>query len=69
MSFSPDVRTPLKEVFDGARTLPPDARPAFLRGACRDDEALRFEIEELVASHEAADFLGPPAGSSETPQR
>ena len=29
----------MKEVFDGACALPPDARPAFLAGACRGDVA------------------------------
>ena len=63
MSLGPHVWMRLKEVFDGARSLPPDARPAFLRGACRDDEALRLEVEKLLASHEAAaGFLETPAG-------
>ncbi len=29
----PDERTRLKKLFDGARALPPDARPAFLAGS------------------------------------
>ena len=62
MSFRPDEWTRLREVFDGARALPPDARPAFLAGACRGDQALRLEVEQLLASHEAAaSFLETPA--------
>jgi serine/threonine protein kinase len=62
MSFLPRERTRLKEVFDGARALPPHARPAFLTGACRGDEALRLEVEQLLASHDAATgFLETPA--------
>jgi serine/threonine protein kinase len=61
MRFLPGEWTRLKEVFDGARALPPDARPAFLRRACHGDEALRQEVEQLLASHVAA------AGFLETP--
>src|SRR5687767_2149828 len=62
MSLRRDEWTRLKEVFDGARALPPDARPAFLAEACRADEALRLEVEQLLASHEAAaGFLETPA--------
>ena len=62
MSYLPDDWTRLKEVFDGARALPPDARPAFLTGACRGDQAFRLEIERLLASHDAAaSFLETPA--------
>ena len=62
MSYLPDDWTRLKEVFDGARALPPDARPVFLTGACRGDQALRLEVERLLASHEAAaSFLETPA--------
>jgi len=62
MSFHPEDWTRLKEVFDGARTLPPGARPAFLTAACEGDEAMRLEVEQLLASHEAAaSFLETPA--------
>lgn len=62
MSLLPDDWARLKEVFDGARALPPDARPAFLAAACCGDEAMRLEVEQLLASHEAAaDFLETPA--------
>ena len=62
MSYLPDDWTRLKELFDGARALPPDARPVFLTGACRGDQALRLEVERLLASHDAAaSFLETPA--------
>ncbi len=62
MSLLPGEWTRLRDVFDGARALPPDARPAFLTGACRGDEALRREVEQLLTSHDAAaGFLETPA--------
>ena len=52
----------LKEVFEGARALALDARPAYLAAACDGDEALRQEVEMLLASHEqATSFLETPA--------
>lgn len=51
----------LKEVFEGARALPTDSRPAYLAAACHDNPALRQEVEALVASHERArTFLETP---------
>jgi serine/threonine protein kinase len=62
MSLPPGEWTRVKEVFDGACALPPDARPAFLAGACRGDVALRLEVERLLASHPTATgLLEPPA--------
>jgi Tol biopolymer transport system component len=52
----------LKEVFEGARALALDARPAYLAAACGRDEALRREVETLLASHDGAtSFLETPA--------
>ena len=52
----------LKEVFDGARALPPESRPAYLAAACHDHPALRLAVEQLLASHErATSFLERPA--------
>jgi serine/threonine protein kinase/tetratricopeptide (TPR) repeat protein len=52
----------LKEVFESARALPTESRPAYLATACRDNTALRLEVEELLASHERAKtFLERPA--------
>jgi serine/threonine-protein kinase len=52
----------LKEVFEGARVLAVDARPAYLAVACGQDPALRQEVEALLASHDrATSFLETPA--------
>ena len=62
MNLRPDEWARLREVFDGARALPPDARAAFLDHACGAEQALRLEVERLLASHEAApSFLETPA--------
>ena len=68
-----------KAVFYGAADRPTDARAAFLAQACGSDEALRQEVESLLASDRLAggfievpaaelladtqDVLGPPAGT------
>ncbi len=52
----------LKEAFEGARALALDARPAYLAEVCNGDEALRREVELLLAHHDqAASFLETPA--------
>ena len=66
----------LKEVFEGARALPTESRPAYLAAACHDNPALRLEVEQLLASHErATTFLERPVvlldesiGTSNCPQ-
>jgi eukaryotic-like serine/threonine-protein kinase len=51
----------LKDVFETARALPAESRPAYLATACYDNAALRLEVEELLASHErATTFLERP---------
>ena len=62
MTLPPEAWPRLKEVFAGARALAADARPEYLAAACDGDEALRHEVEMLLASHErAASFLETPA--------
>ena len=52
----------LKDVFAGARALPASERPAYLSAACAGNEALRQEVESLLASDERAkSFLESPA--------
>ena len=52
----------LKEVFTGARALPAERCAAYLAEACGDNEALRQEVESLLASNERAkSFLETPA--------
>jgi serine/threonine protein kinase len=42
----------VKEVFTGALELPVAERAAFLAESCGADEALRGEVESLLAAHE-----------------
>ena len=52
----------VKEVFAGARALPADRRPAYLAEACGGNDALREEVESLLASDQRAkSFLEAPA--------
>ncbi|HXD20434.1 MAG TPA: protein kinase [Vicinamibacterales bacterium] len=51
----------LKDLFEAARALPADRRPAYLAAACSDNLALRQEVEQLIASYErATTFLEKP---------
>jgi WD40 repeat protein/predicted Ser/Thr protein kinase len=52
MSEPPDDR--VQNLFDQTVVLPAAQRPAFLQAACADDNALRAEVESLLASD--ADF-------------
>jgi serine/threonine protein kinase len=62
VALSPDDRQQLKEVFAGARALPAADRQAYLFAACAGNEALRQEVESLLASDERAkSFLESPA--------
>jgi len=62
MSLPPDAWPRLKELFEGARALALDARPAYLAAACHGDEALLEAVEKLLASHDqATSFLETPA--------
>ncbi len=62
MALPPYDRQRLKEVFADARALPTDERPAYLAAACGGNEALRQEVESLLASNERAkSFLEAPA--------
>ena len=50
-----------EELYQAARTRPSGERAAFLAEACRDDEALRRDVESLVNESDAADdFLSEP---------
>jgi eukaryotic-like serine/threonine-protein kinase len=51
-----------EELYQAARTRPSGERAAFLAEACRDDDALRRDVESLVNEPDSADgFLEPPA--------
>jgi eukaryotic-like serine/threonine-protein kinase len=62
VALPPYDRLRLKEVFAGARALPASDRQAYLSAACAGSEALRQEVESLLASDERAkSFLESPA--------
>ena len=44
----------MDDAFEGARALPADRRPAYLAERCGGDEALRQEVESLLAWDERA---------------
>ena len=57
----------LKEVFAGARALPALDRQAYLSADCAGNEALRQEVESLLASDERAkSFSSRPRWSGAT---
>ena len=66
--MSPEYWQRIDRLFDEALDLPPDERMAFLDGACDGDEALREEVEALLAACEnATGFLDqPPISLAET---
>src|SRR5437773_12255701 len=62
MSPRPEEWPRVREVFEAAVALPPDARSAYLSRTCRGDDAVREQVEALIASHERAkSFLETPA--------
>jgi serine/threonine protein kinase len=57
-----------EELFAQALEVPASARRRFLSERCAHDDALRREIESLIAAHESAgDFLQAPATSGASP--
>jgi hypothetical protein len=66
----------IESVYDQAAARPEPDRAAFLREACAGDEALRREVETLLAAHEgASSFLETPTAmfhdtgsANETPE-
>ncbi len=52
-----DDREKAKAIFVNAIKLPPELRLSYLGEVCGDDAALRREVQSLLASHEATDFL------------
>ncbi|MEJ2205599.1 MAG: serine/threonine-protein kinase, partial [Gemmatimonadota bacterium] len=62
--LDPDRWRTIEEVLDAALDLPPDRRSEFLDEACTGDQAVRAEVESLLAAHdEAEDYLEVPATS------
>ena len=61
MTLPPDNWPRLKVVFADARALPANLRAGYLAVACGDDEALRHDVESLLASDtHAKSFLETP---------
>jgi len=51
----------IRRIFHEAVDLPPGERGDFVSRAAEGDEALRVEVESLLASHDhAASFIEPP---------
>jgi len=51
----------IDHLLDSALELKPEERPAFLAERCQGDEALRREVESLLAHEQAKDFMDSPA--------
>jgi serine/threonine-protein kinase len=61
MLINPERWHQIESVLQLALERAPDQRSAFLAEACGDDEALRCEVESLIATHEqATSFLETP---------
>src|SRR5947207_8002948 len=57
----------VKEVFASALERQPEERGPYLDQACSGDDALRKEVEALLASHrDAGEFIESPAMSTDT---
>jgi eukaryotic-like serine/threonine-protein kinase len=60
--MTPERWQKVKEIFHSALEHEPDQRSAFLSSVCNDDDALRKEVESLIASHEKdGSFISLPA--------
>jgi len=62
MSNSPERLKKVQELFHGALSLDPAARPSFLAGACGSDHELLDEVQSLISAHEQeGSFIDSPA--------
>jgi len=60
--MTPERWQQVKELFHSAIALEPADRSLFLGSACRGDDALRKEVESLIAAHEqSGSFIDSPA--------
>ncbi len=54
----------VKELFEAALERGPAERAAFLAQTCADDQAIRQEVESLLAAHERdSGFMNTPVGN------
>jgi eukaryotic-like serine/threonine-protein kinase len=59
--MTPERHRQIKDIFESVMKCEPAARAAFLAEACAGDEALRAEVESLIACDEAAgSFIDAP---------
>jgi len=60
--MTPERWQQVKEIFNSAINYRPEERDSFISQACSGDEALRSEVESLIASHEkTGSFIDEPA--------
>ena len=60
--MTPERWRQVKEIFNSAINYRPEERSLFISQACSGDEALRSEVESLIASHErSGSFIDEPA--------
>src|SRR5713226_6198401 len=60
--MTPERLRQIEELYHSAREREPNERAAFLAQACRGDEELRREVEQLLAQHASSDnILDRPA--------
>jgi serine/threonine protein kinase len=60
--MKPDRWQQITGIFQAARAHPPPERDAFVADACRDDPALRLEVEAMLAGHDDAGQFGDTLG-------
>src|SRR5687767_4955488 len=62
--MTPERWRRVEKLYDAARALPPERRAAFLAEACSGDEALRREVDTLLAQPPSdGPFLERPAAA------
>jgi eukaryotic-like serine/threonine-protein kinase len=60
--MTPERWQQVKQIFNSAMSYSPEQRGLFISQACSGDEALRSEVESLIASHErSGNFIDEPA--------
>ena len=71
--MTPERWHQITEIFHGAREREPGRREAFVADACREDEALRFDVEAMLDGHHDGGSFGDrrssrqPHGLTQTP--
>ena len=61
--MTPERWKRIEELYHEARARPPAERAAFLADACSDDEAMRRNVESLLADSESDDGFLAEAGA------